>query len=110
MPSPKQIKCSYGAVVPGPGAIVVDAVAVVAGDGNKAHAKRKVHLVLDAGSTHGMPQELGQCIRLSEVREVRDSLTGSSVASPLIQGKAIPEDGVELCASTTFALDRKSVV
>lgn len=96
-----QIKCKFGTVVPGPGAISAQAVAVMY-DGRKAKAKHIVHLELR--SDFFKPSTLGSCIRLRETQQVHDSVTGKAGSYELLTtGKNIPEDGIEVCKGRTWS-------
>jgi hypothetical protein len=95
-----QIKCQFGAVVPGPGPISVQASAVMF-DGRKAKAKHTVHLELRADFFKS--RSLGSCIRIREWQQVQDSVTGKASYELLTSGGHIPEDGVEVCQGRTWS-------
>lgn len=95
-----QIKCKFGAVVPGPAAVAVHAVAIL-DDSRKAKAKHSVHLKLQ--SDFFKPATLGSCIRVRETQHVRDLLTGADVDALTTQGAGVPADWKEVCKTTTWS-------
>lgn len=99
LPPLQQVKCKFGAVVPGPGKVAVHAAAVMCDD-RRAKAKHTVHLELR--QDFFKPSTLGSCIRLRETQQVRDSVTGKADYEILSSG-GIPQGGIEVCKSRAWS-------
>lgn len=69
-------------------------------DDRKAKAKHTVHLELR--QDFFKPSTLGNCIRLRETQQVKDSVTGKADYEILSSG-GVPEGGVEVCKSHVWS-------